>query len=451
MTAPITTTGVNTAVNQQTLKIEEKETQQSSVFVISSSSEAEDMQERVANNRLNAVADTVYEDAQAKSDNGSKWVAGGTIGGGASLLIGFITCFFCAPAGIAIMAVGGLGGGGAVAYGAHEVSQGERQKNQANRLEATANNEQYTSESTEGFTKGIANEFYGNDDHTYLTQEQLTQAAQDTDTNTPLKGGQYSKNVYVVNPPEDGTSQVAELQVVDIDSGSYDGRTPKDESQDPITGEKRGYNKEVYKVEHEYGQLLVDYVEQTADDGSMTAAETDRLVEIAQALETKDVYSSNTKKEDTDFFDVTGDGHINLADMTMLQNPDEVKALMDATGNQSWNDSNFYNIMKTINPDLNINDDHVRNDLKQKYDVNGDGAIDDADKEFFIKSAAKQASSDINNDGVVDNKDAVIMESYLKANMLRIKNAENTISALNDITGGTGTVEQLKKFVNIEE
>lgn len=443
MTTSITSNVAGVATTQQTLILEEKEQeQQVSVFVVSSSGEADDIQERVASNRLKSVASTAYEDAQAKSDNGKKWVAGGTIGAAVGVIGTIAACIFTGGWGLLGLAVV-AGGGGSAWYGSAQVAEGEREMNQANRLSATASNEQYTPEPVEGLSEQLANTFYGNDDHSYMTPEQLTRAAQDIDTNFPLEGGQYSKNIYVVNPEADGKTQVAELHVVDIDSGSFDGRTVKDESQDPLTGEKRGYNKEVYQVEQEYGSVLANFVEQSSEDGKMRASTSERLVGIAQALETKDVYRSNTENEDTAFFDVTGDGYINLADLTMLQYGEEVKNLLEATGEESWNESNFYNIMKKINPELDTNSDSARNQLKAKYDVNGDGVIDDKDKEFFIKSALKQASPDINNDGVVNNKDAIIMESYLKANMLRVKNAENTIAALNDITGGSQTVDKL--------
>ena len=48
-------------------------------------------------------------------------------------------------------------------------------------------------------------------------------------------------------------------------------------------------------------------------------------------------------------------------------------------------------------------------------------------------------------------KDSVIIESYLKANMLRVKNAEHTISAIQDITGNTQTVEALEKIFGFKE
>ncbi|MBR2069033.1 MAG: hypothetical protein IJ877_04640 [Candidatus Gastranaerophilales bacterium] len=389
------------------------------VFVTNNKQNANSYGLRVAKQRQEDMAILMMnKDSEAVNKNGNIAGLGAGIGGAGT--IGALALGIAGgPVGLVIAAAGigiaGIAGGGIFAGKGISAST---QLNQDTRFYELATSDERPDTDLGLLGNTLAKFSVNNSD--IPSQEKRDEYAQ------MLEGGKDLRALTIYESEAvNGTSDYAELHDIKIDSALFTSQTKNTDIDSRLQYE--GYSENVITTDKEYGQVFTTFAS-TLDNG-LTDEQMDKLVNIASALSTNLDFS-----DDAEFFDVNGDGLLNYADLYSLKmdSNSDTKAEFDKVKDIDWSSSEFKDTL-----------DITMAEALKKFDFNGDGNVDNNDRDLMLNSA-KGASKDINGDGKIDDKDDEILTSYLQANVSRLERLKQETNALEEAMGGEKCISILE-------
>lgn len=404
--------------------------------------------ERAAQERQRHIAKYVQrEGADAKRDGACKGVAGvaATVTGALFMKVAAGTVLV-PPVAI----VAGIVGAGLMAYGGTKAINGDAVETSGKNLAALADSERRTEVTT-----------------SWLGSKELPEDAKKAKVAQKLFGNEMIKRIFIEQPSGKNSGEIKVYSAA-IDSSKFDGVTRKVDNPD----EKVGIDYDISSVPSEYKDLLEKYTKDGILPKELSAEQQVQFLKIAKALSTKDKYVADKtgQQEDLDFFDINDDKLLNQDDLiayrkfvNMETNPALKKyfsglmsvyndwrktnptgELKDLQKFSIRNEAKFLDLLKTHNVNHTDIDKIIRD-----FNLNDDAELDSTDIAILRAITKPDEKFDIDKDKNKAN-DLPLLESYLKGNMLRLKNAHQTAKKLEKITGGEDKVEKLKANLDIE-
>ena len=415
----VNSVGASTAMPAISKQLVEQEQKPATSSIMSSSeTEANTKKDIRLEERMEQVADIISEEGKTKSQNGATGsiigIAGTTLGASVAIVAGILHAPLVAI-GAGVIGLGSLIGG---IIGTNAVNKGEIRQNEANNYINSPQEENNT------IPEKIANAIWGNNTDALPSKDTLSDAAvQLEDESNGIYTDIYIYNSENISDSGETINQNAILGHVDIvrtNLQEYDGKTTQD-------GKYVGYSANSYVFAKEYTQVLNTFNTQTAQDGKLTASETQKLENIANALQNEGF------SDEKAIFDVNSDGYMNTADLLILNNLAQGTIEKLSQTISTWESTG------------NLPTGEVEN--VYDFDVNKDGQFNKDDMQYFQNiSNINQANCDINGDGKIDGSDTKILQSYLKANMDRLIALEKESEEIRSATFEDGKVsDEYKK------
>ncbi len=397
-------------------------------FITSNKDNANNYGLSIAKDRQMQMAESmINDDSESAYKNGNFAGASGITGaaGLATLVIGLVVG---GPVGV--IAAGGVvlagGAAGAGIFGCMSAEDSTAMNEDINFYEDAAGTDYGAVDL--GLAGNKAREF-SKDSSAIPSKEKRAQYANE------LENGSKYRTMAIYNPENiEGKSDYAELHDINIDSSLFTSQ-PKTDNIDKIV-EYDGYNEDVITTDKEYGDVMAEY--SNTFNGNLSDENMDRLVEMAKAMSTNLDFEDDKK-----FFDINGDGYLNNADLYSLKilTDEKTKEEFDSLKDLDWTNR------KANEPFGNYTN---QQEILNNFDFDGNGCVDNNDKDLILNGSSSKVSSDINGDGVTDEKDSKILTSYMKANVERLNRLRTETKALEEAMGGDDSISNLANVLGIE-